>query len=104
MPTFALRKLESVVGKQHFYELLEDGVSHYEAFLEIVGNNSQYLAEIRAILTYMNLVAQLKVFLPKAKFREITPNKERVKEYEFKSEHLRVYAFHLEAKGKIVAF
>lgn len=29
MPTFALRKLESVVGKQHFYELLEDGVSHY---------------------------------------------------------------------------
>lgn len=90
MPTVALRKLESVVGKQLFYELLVDGVSHYEVFMEIVGNNAQYLTEVSTILTYMNLVAQLKGFLPKAKFRETTPAKEKVKEYEFKSDHLRV--------------
>lgn len=104
MPTFVLRKLESVVGRQPFYELQVDGVSNYEAFMEVVGTNAQYLAEVRSILTYMNLVAQLQVFLPKAKFREITPAKDSVKEYEFKSDHLRVYAFHLETKGKIVAY
>lgn len=51
----------------------------------------------------MNLVAELKM-LPKNKFREITPSKDKVKEYEFKSDHLRVYTFHLEKTGKIVAF
>lgn len=51
----------------------------------------------------MNLIAELKT-LPKTKFRDITPANESVKEYEFKSAHLRVYVFHIEHTGKIVAY
>lgn len=104
MPKFALKKIEAVDGKQQFFELIIDGVSQYEQFIAEISDNPQYMSEVRTILTYMNLVAELKVFLPKTKFRDITPGDSKIKEYEFKSEHLRVYAFHLEMKGKIVAY
>jgi len=102
MSIFALRKIEAVKGKQQFYELLVDGVSNYKQFSDSIKDNSQYCSEMRTILAYMNFVAELKM-LPKTKFRDITPAKDNVKEYEFKSDHLRVYAFHIEKTGKVVA-
>jgi hypothetical protein len=104
MPKFALKKIEAVVGKQQFFELLVDDVSQYKQFMAEISDNPQYVSEVKTILTYMNLVAELRVFLPKTKFRDITPSKDKIKEYEFKSDHLRVYAFHLEMTGKIVAY
>jgi hypothetical protein len=104
MPKFALKKMETIVGKQQFFELLIDNVSQYEQFEAEIRDNPQYLSEMKTILAYMNLVAELRLRLPKNKFRDITPSKDKVKEYEFKSDHLRVYAFHLEMTGKIVAY
>lgn len=103
MHTFALKKIEAVVGKQQFFELVIDSESQYKKFSEEIENNPQYFSEHKTILAYMNLVANLNM-LPKTKFRDITPAKEKVKEYEFKSDHLRVYTFHLEKTGKIVAY
>lgn len=51
----------------------------------------------------MDLVANLQS-LPETKFKDITPAKETVKEYEFKSKNLRAYAFHIKKTGKIVAY
>ena len=48
----------------------------------------------------MESVSQLKP-LPKTKFRELKGNKDKVKEYEFKSKHLRIYAIQ-QKNGKIV--
>lgn len=103
MPTFVLKKLDAVVGKQSFFELVIDDNSQFNEYCLSIENNKQYYSELLKILTLMNLVSQLKM-LPQTKFKDITPNKESVKEYEFKSKHLRVYAFHLVKTGKIVAY
>ena len=103
MSTFVLKKLEAVVGKQHFFELVVDDKSQFDDYCQAIKDNQQYYSELLKIFTLMNQVSQLKM-LPQTKFKDITPNKESVKEYEFKSKHLRVYAFHLEKTGKIVAY
>ena len=102
MYKFALNKIKAISGKQQFYDLLIDGVSQHEQFISEIENNKQYYSEHKTILSYMDHVANLKRILPKKKFRNITPSKENIKEYEFKSEHLRAYVFHLEKTGKIV--
>ena len=103
MPIFGLRKIIAVAGKQDFFELLIDNESQFEKYFEEVKTNSQYYSEFKTILAYMNLVAELRM-IPKEKFKDITPEKDKVKEYEFKSKHLRVYVFHLEKTGKIVTW
>ena len=104
MRNFELKKFESIVGKQDFYDLKINGLSQYEEFNKII--NTDYLAyktEVFTMFSYMDLVSNLKT-LPKTKFREITPKKDNIKEYEIKSKHIRVYVFHVENSGKIVAY
>ena len=103
MSIFVLKKLEAVVGKQQFFELVVDGNSQFDEYCQAIKGNKQYYSELLKIFTLMNQVSQLKM-LPQTKFKDITPNKETVKEYEFKLKHLRVYAFHIEKTGKIVAY
>ncbi len=71
MPKFALRKIDAIIGRQSFYELLINGKSQYEEFTHQVKRNPQYYSELKSLLTYMNLVANLNM-LPKTKFRDIT--------------------------------
>jgi hypothetical protein len=103
MSTFVLKKLKAVVGKQQFFELVVDGNSQFDEYCTAIKDSKQYYSELLKIFTLMNQVSQLKM-LPQTKFKDITPKKETVKEYEFKSKHLRVYAFHIEKTGKIVAY
>jgi hypothetical protein len=102
MIIFALKKIEAVLGKQVFYDLVINGVNQSDQFNKTIANNPQLLAEKRVILSYMNCISNLQL-LPKNKFRDITPKKEDSKEYEIKTKHLRVYLFHLEKSGKIAA-
>ena len=99
MTTFVLRKLDAVVGRQQFFELVA-GNSQFDSFCEEIRERKQYYSELLKIFTLMDLVSQLKM-LPKTKFRDITPKNETVKEYEFKSKHLRIYAIQ-KTNGKIV--
>ncbi len=46
-------------------------------------------------------MADLKT-IPVTKFRDITPKKDNIKEYEIKTHHLRVYIFHEKIKGRII--
>lgn len=101
MPNFALKKLEMINGSQDFFEMIIDGTSQFEQFISSVKTDDRYKSEIKTILAYMDFVANLKT-LPMTKFKDITPAKADVKEYEFKSKHLRVYTFHLSGTGKIV--
>ena len=104
MRNFELKKFESIVGKQDFYDLKINGLSQYEEFNKII--NTDYLAyktEVFTMFSYMDLVSNLKT-LPKTKFREITPKKDNIKENKKKSKHNRVYLFHVKNSGKIVAY
>lgn len=92
MATFALRKVETIVAKQEVDELSIDGIGQLAAFeSELTENHSRYLAELQMLLRYMEYIANGQT-LSEAKFRDVTPQGESVKEYEFKSKHLRVYA------------
>ena len=73
----------------------------FDKFEEEIENRGQYEDELYAIYSLMEDVADNKL-LPKEKFRDITINKnDKIKEYEFKSKHLRVYA--IKARdGKVV--
>lgn len=104
MTKFALKKIQAIDGKQDFYELLIEGESQLESFYSKIKYNTQLISEVKTILSYMQYVSDLKSFLPKEKFRDITPATMKIKEYEFKSKHLRAYVFHLEKKGKIVVY
>jgi hypothetical protein len=80
-------------GIQHrpqiFYDLIIDGAGQFSSFSKEV--ETAYKSELLTIIARMDLVSNLQR-LPKEKFRNITPKKESVKEYEFKTKHLRVYA------------
>ena len=65
MRNFELKKFESIVGKQDFYDLKINGLSQYEEFNKII--NTDYLAyktEVFTMFSYMDLVSNLKT-LPK---------------------------------------
>jgi putative component of toxin-antitoxin plasmid stabilization module len=99
MATFATKKIEAVKGKQQFEQLVIDGIPQLDAFENSL-SNPQYQSELRTIIAYMGLVADNERVPPK-KFKEITPDKEPIKEFEFKTEHLRIYAIK-KPNGKIV--
>nr|WP_302828664.1 hypothetical protein [uncultured Bacteroides sp.] len=98
MSKFALEKIELIKGRQTFNKLLVDGKAPFDSFTEEL--EEQYESELGSIYYRMEAVANLQS-LPKDKFRELKGGKGDVKEYEFKSKHLRVYAIH-QKDGKIV--
>ena len=103
MPTFALQKIEAIKGRQQFDKLVVDGkcpFDEFEANLE-----EQYKAEMAGIYHYMQDVADLKPvsddkyhFYDKDKKQR---RKDGVREFEFKSKHLRVYGI-TKPNGKII--
>lgn len=98
MSKFALKEIELIKGKQTFNKLLVDDIAPFDSFTEEL--EEQYESELASIYYRMEAVANLQS-LPKDKFRELKGGKGDVKEYEFKSKHLRVYAIH-QKDGKIV--
>lgn len=98
MPNFTLKQIEAIRGKQEFYQLVIDGKGQLDIFESIL--EAKYKSEFKSLLVYMEFIAN-NCTLPNTKFREITPTKEKVKEYEFKSKHLRIYAIQ-KMNGKII--
>lgn len=101
MAIFALRKVEAIKAKQEIDELVIDGIGQLEAFeQEIKDTHNRYQTELEMLFLYMDYVANGRS-LNQTKFKDITPRGEQVKEYEFKSKHLRVYAIK-KPSGKII--
>jgi putative component of toxin-antitoxin plasmid stabilization module len=101
MTKFALRKLEAIVAKQEVDELVIDGIGQLEFFeQELDKSDSRYLSEFKTLKAYIEYAANGKS-LGDTKFKDVTPQKEDVKEYEFKSKHLRIYAIKKD-NGKII--
>lgn len=98
MFTFALRKIDAVVGIQRFDKLTIDGFCPFDEFEATFKN--QFSSEIASIYHHMNDVANLKA-LPYTKFHFYDDGKDGVREFEFKSKHLRVYGI-TQLGGKII--
>lgn len=102
MPKFALRKLDGIQGKQLFVKLTIDGHCQFDDYEDEILGTKRYENELGSIYAYMERVSQLKT-VTKAHFKDITPDKEAIKEYEFKTKHLRVYAIKMK-NGKIIIY
>lgn len=100
MPKFALERIKAINGKQVFEKLIIDNICQLDSFEDEINLGKRYKNELSMIYSYMDSMANLKS-LPEGKFKDITPSKEVVKEYEFRSKHLRVYAIKKE-NGKII--
>ena len=75
----------------------------YDEFEKQINDEISYSSELVIIQTRLQEIADGKL-LPKEKFRNITPKKELVKEYEIKTRHLRVYLFHEEKTGRVIVY
>ena len=122
MAKFAIKIIEAVKGKQVFQQLVVlrnndddrkiqsiiDSNEGSKKEIKIAGQLDLYennleekdIKSFRSILAIMDQVANLKS-VPQTKFKDITPKSEDVKEYEFKSSDLRVYAIKM-PNGKMI--
>lgn len=98
MPNFTLQNIGSVRGKQIFDQLVIDGEPQLDCYEKSLQRN--YQSKFRNILSWMNRVADNHP-APETKFKDITPNSELIKEYEFKNGDLRIYAIK-NSNGKII--
>lgn len=101
MSKFTLNKIEELGAKQEIFKLVIDKTCLFDEFEQEIEERGQYEEELYSIYSLIEDVANNKL-LPKTKFRDITINKkDNVKEYEFKSKHLRIYAIKATG-GKII--
>lgn len=99
MNRFALEDIPEVRGQIRFKKLIIDDNCPYDDFFEQIKNDGNLRKQLMGILNNMNQVAQMKR-LPKEKFRDITPLKKSVKEFEIKKGDLRIYV--IKEHGHIV--
>ena len=99
MPKFAINRIETLKCLQEFDQLIIDGEGQLDVFEKDLYDTT-YLSEFKTLLTYMEYLGNNRS-LPKTKFRDVTPKGEKIKEYEFKSKHLRIYAIQ-KLNGKII--
>ena len=98
MANFVLEKIDAVRGVQTFEKLIMDGkclLDDFERHLE-----KEYRKELTSIYANMNSVANLQS-LPRTKYHFYDEGKDGVREFEFKTKHLRVYGI-TKKNGKII--
>ena len=90
MSKFALASMPEVKGPIKFKKLIIDGACQYDEFCDQIMQEGNLKKQLIGITNNMNQVANLRR-LPKEKFRDITPSRQAVKEFEIKKGDLRVY-------------
>jgi putative component of toxin-antitoxin plasmid stabilization module len=90
MNTFALADIDQVEGRIKFCKLVIDGSCQFDEFCAEVERDGNLKRQLIGLYSNMDQVANLKR-LPEKKFRDITPAKETVKEFEIKKGDLRIY-------------
>jgi len=101
MKTFTLKKIDSIEGKQDIYKLEIDNNCQFDEFEKEILKRAQYENELASLYSLIEDIANNKL-LPKNRFRDITQSKkDKIKEYEFKTRNLRVYAIK-SLGGKII--
>lgn len=89
MDRYTLKRMEQIRGKQVFDKLVVNGVAPFDVFIEEL--EDIYRSEVLTLYKYMDYVANLGS-LPKSKFHPYSGGKDGIREYEFKTKHLRVYS------------
>ena len=99
MSSFALRDILEVKGQIRFTKLTINGFCQFDEFCQQIETDGNLKKQLIGIFANMNQIAQMNR-LPKEKFRDITPAKQSIKEFEIKKGDLRVYL--IKEQGHIV--
>ena len=99
MSKFALQNIDRIKGQIRFKKLIVDGECQFDQFCELIRHEGNLEKQLIGIFNKMEEVAQMRR-LPREKFRDITPAKESIKEFEIKKGDLRVYV--IKEDGHIV--
>lgn len=101
MAKFVFEKIKALTGsRQIVLQLSIDGVNQLDSFeKELEG--TAYLSQYKTLLTWMDYYSNTGK-IPGQKFKELkTDKKETIKEFEFRTKDLRLYAVQ-GANGKII--
>lgn len=101
MLKFVLENISEITGQLKIFKLIVNNHCEYDEFEQKITKQVSYASELVTIQVRLQEIADGKL-LPKEKFRNITPKRELVKEYEIKTRHLRVYLFHEEKTGRVI--
>jgi hypothetical protein len=101
MDTFTLEKIGEIDGEIEFSKLIRNDKCEINELWNEALKNSILAKELVKIQVTMQQISEMRR-LPEKKFKDITPKKGVSKEYEIKTEHLRVYCFYREKTGMIV--
>ena len=101
MSKFTLKLIPEIIGKIRFYCLEVNGKNVFQEFKTEIQNKGSFSKELITVQIRFQDIAELKT-LPETKFKDITPKKGLIKEYEVKTKNLRVYMFHEVHTGRIV--
>lgn len=101
MYNFALKEIKEIKGRLKIFKLFIDGDCFYDQFEEEIESEGNLISELRTIETRLHAIADC-TSLPSTKYKDITPNNDRNKEYEIKTPNLRVYLFHDKENGRVI--
>jgi len=102
MQDFRLLDIEEIQGLFRFYKLVKNSICQFDDFESLINNEGTYATELNRAKAIMEDFAN-KLSLPITKLRPLTQDRnEKFKEYEIKTENLRVYFFILPGRGDIV--
>lgn len=90
MNKFALRELPLIKGKIPFSVLEVDGSCQFLDFCAEIEQDGNLKKQLATVMARMDQIANMQL-LPVQKFRDITPKRETVKEFEIKTPDLRIY-------------
>lgn len=97
MPNFALKEIEGLDTKEMMYQLIIDGIPQLDKYEENL--QASYQSQFRSLMSLMEESGNFKL-LPKNKFR-VLDSTDGVKEFEYKTKDLRVYAIKTD-DGRII--
>ena len=100
MRKFVTKKIDAIHSRELFEQLFIDDKGQLDEFLKSLSGTT-YLSEYRTLLTSMEYFGDGNR-LPDTKYKDLTPSKEIIKEHEFKSKHLRIYAIQLSGKKLVI--
>jgi hypothetical protein len=87
MSNFVVKEYNNVVGTITFYKLIEDKICYWDEFCKKIQKEGVWEDQLVTIISRMDDVANLRR-LDEKKFKNVTPAKEKVIEYEIKTRDL----------------
>lgn len=90
MSNFTLANMDHVSGRIRFCKLIINGSCQFDEFCAEIERDGNLEKQLAGLFSRISQVADLKR-LSVQKFRDITPAKETVKEFEIKTGDLRIY-------------